>query len=76
MGHSVMLPKIKIISAADRDRSFKSILLQYPARLAFSMTMNKSQAQSLKYVGANVEEEVFRHSLKLHVYGAAARDKW
>jgi hypothetical protein len=29
--------------------SFKLIRLQYPVRLAFSMTMNKSQGQSLKY---------------------------
>jgi ATP-dependent exoDNAse (exonuclease V) alpha subunit len=56
-----MLPKIKIVSAADGDMSFKLIRLQYPVRLAFSMTMNKSQGQSLKYVGVNVQEEVFSH---------------
>jgi hypothetical protein len=54
MGRSVMLPKIKIVSAVDGDMSFKLIRLQY-------MTMNKSQGQSLKYVGVNVQEEVFSH---------------
>jgi ATP-dependent exoDNAse (exonuclease V) alpha subunit len=56
-----MLPKIKISAAADGDMSFKLIRLQYPVRLAFSMTMNKSQGQSLKYVGVNLQEEVFSH---------------
>jgi hypothetical protein len=61
MGKSVMLPKIKISAAADGDMSFKLIRLQYPVRLAFSMTINKSQGQSLKYVGVNLREEVFSH---------------
>jgi hypothetical protein len=37
------------------------IRLQYPVRLAFSMTMNKSQGQSLRYVGVDLREEVFSH---------------
>jgi ATP-dependent exoDNAse (exonuclease V) alpha subunit len=61
MGRSVMIPKIKIISAADGDMSFKLVRLQYPVRLAFSMTMNKSQGQSLRYVGVDLREEVFSH---------------
>jgi ATP-dependent exoDNAse (exonuclease V) alpha subunit len=56
-----MIPKIKVVSAADGDMSFKLIRLQYPIRLAFSMTINKSQDQSLKYVGVNIREEVFSH---------------
>jgi ATP-dependent exoDNAse (exonuclease V) alpha subunit len=54
-----MLPKIKIVSATDGDMSFKLIRLQYPVRLAFSMTMNKSQGPLPKYVGVNVQEQVF-----------------
>jgi hypothetical protein len=41
--------------------SFKLTRLQYPVRLAFSVTMNKAQGQSLKYVGVNLYEEVFSH---------------
>jgi ATP-dependent exoDNAse (exonuclease V) alpha subunit len=41
--------------------SFKLIRLQYPVRLAFSMTMNKSQGQSRRYVGVDLREEVFSH---------------
>jgi hypothetical protein len=39
--------------------AFKLIRLQYLVRLAFSMTLNKSQGPSLKYVGVNVQEQVF-----------------
>jgi hypothetical protein len=35
--------------------------LQYPVRLAFCMTINESQGQSLKCVGVNIREEVFSH---------------
>jgi hypothetical protein len=37
------------------------IRLQYPVHLAFSMTMNKSQGQSLRYVGVDLREEVSSH---------------
>jgi ATP-dependent exoDNAse (exonuclease V) alpha subunit len=57
----VLIPKIKITSAADGDTSFKFTRLQYPVRVAFSMTMNKTQGQSLKFVGVNLREEVFSH---------------
>jgi hypothetical protein len=41
--------------------SFKLIRLQYPVRLAFSITINKSQGQSLRHVGIDIREEVFSH---------------
>ena len=35
--------------------------LQFPVRLAFSMTINKSQGQSVKYVGLDFRTHVFSH---------------
>ena len=34
---------------------------QFPVRLAFAMTINKSQGQSVKYVGLNLCSPVFSH---------------
>jgi hypothetical protein len=34
---------------------------QFPIRLAFAMTINKSQGQSVKYVGINLQTPVFSH---------------
>jgi len=35
--------------------------MQFPIRLAYSMTINKSQGRSLRFVGVNLVEEVFSH---------------
>jgi len=35
--------------------------LQFPVRLAFAMTINKSQEQSVEYVGINLQTSVFFH---------------
>ena len=34
---------------------------QFPAQLAFAMTINKSQGQSVKYIGINFQTPVFTH---------------
>lgn len=39
--------------------SFK--LIQFPARVAFAVTINKSQAQSLQGCGFNLETHCFSH---------------
>ena len=35
--------------------------LQFPLRLAFCMSINKAQGQSVKYVGLDFRTEVFTH---------------
>jgi len=35
--------------------------LQFPVRLAFAMTINKSQGQSVEHVGINLQISVFSH---------------
>ena len=34
---------------------------QFPVRLCFAMTINKSQGQSVKYVGLDLRRPVFTH---------------
>ena len=34
---------------------------QFPVRLAFAMTINKSQGQSVKYIGINFQTPVITH---------------
>jgi ATP-dependent exoDNAse (exonuclease V) alpha subunit len=35
--------------------------LQYPVRVAFAMTINKAQGQSLSVAGVNLESSCFSH---------------
>jgi len=35
--------------------------LQFPVRLAFAMTINKSQEQSVEHVGINLQTSIFSH---------------
>jgi len=41
--------------------AFKMRRRQFPVRVAFAMTMNKSQGQSLKKVGMDLRNPVFSH---------------
>src|SRR5467141_3368835 len=41
------------------EYSFKRI--QFPVRLAYAMTINKSQGQTLQKVGISLKQEVFSH---------------
>ena len=54
---------IPIISlfGTEGELGFKFSRRQFPVRLAFAMTINKSQGQSLKYVGINLTKPVFTH---------------
>ncbi|KAJ7908061.1 hypothetical protein B0H13DRAFT_2331721 [Mycena leptocephala] len=43
------------------DFSFKFSRHQFPARLAFALTINKAQGQSVKFVGLDLRVPVFSH---------------
>ncbi|KIJ05188.1 hypothetical protein PAXINDRAFT_93785 [Paxillus involutus ATCC 200175] len=45
---------------------------QFPVRLAFCMTINKSQGQSVQYVGLDLRTPVFSHG-QLYVALSRAR---
>jgi hypothetical protein len=57
---TVFLPRIKF-KPAETEVGFAFTRLQFPVRLAFSMTINKSQGQSVKKVGLDLRTPVFTH---------------
>jgi ATP-dependent DNA helicase PIF1 len=60
MGNTVVIPRIVLYSEVDRAGvEFKR--LQFPVRLAFAMTINKSLAQTLNSVGIYLDRPVFSH---------------
>ena len=54
----VLIPRIRLSPNADK-LSVPLKRLQFPARLAFAMTINKSQEQSVEHVGINLQTSVF-----------------
>ncbi|XP_064117691.1 ATP-dependent DNA helicase PIF6-like [Macrobrachium nipponense] len=49
----------KCLLAPPSSEGFKR--LQFPVRLAFAMTINKAQGQSLRVAGINLEQPCFSH---------------
>ena len=54
----VFIPRIPIIPT---DMPFEFKRLQFPVRLAFAMSINKAQGQSLKVAGIHLESPCFSH---------------
>ncbi|XP_036345359.1 uncharacterized protein LOC118754555 [Rhagoletis pomonella] len=63
----VLIPRIPMIPT---DIPFEFKRIQFPIRLAFAMTINKSQGQSLSVCGLNLENECFSHG---QLYVACSR---
>ncbi|GFT55797.1 ATP-dependent DNA helicase [Trichonephila clavipes] len=57
-GEVVLLPRIPMIHS-DSPTPFKR--LKFPILLAFAMTINKSQGQTMKICGLNLEIPCFSH---------------
>ncbi|KAF0775486.1 hypothetical protein AaE_000814, partial [Aphanomyces astaci] len=55
---TVLIPRIPVLG---KDLPFPFKRVQFPVRLAFSMTINKSQGQSLKVMGSDLETPCFSH---------------
>ena len=58
-GEMAFIPRIKLISS--EELPFELHRVQFPVRLAFGMTINKSQGQSLGTVGLDLCNLVFGH---------------
>ncbi|XP_074109278.1 ATP-dependent DNA helicase PIF1-like [Cotesia typhae] len=63
----VLIPRIPMIPT---DLSFQFKRIQFPVRLVFAMTINKSQGQSLEVCGINLELSCFSHG---QLYVACSR---
>ena len=59
-GSEAFIPRIDLIPS-NETLPFKLRRRQFPIRLAFAMTINKSQGQSLEHVGINLSGPVFVH---------------
>ena len=59
-GHTAFIPRIKF-EPSNGELPFHLCRRQFPVRLAFCMSINKSQGQSVKYLGLDVRTPVFTH---------------
>ena len=59
-GNICLLPRIKL-TTSDDDLPFILQRTQFPVRLCFAMTVNKSQGQSLQKVGVDLRTSAFTH---------------
>ena len=60
IGDRVFIPRI-VFPINDGKCPFTIKRRQFPIRLCYTMTINKSQGQSLKFVGVFLKEQVFTH---------------
>lgn len=57
-GEIVFIPRIPLITS---DLPFQFKRLQFPVRLSFAMSINKSQGQTFQVVGLQLQEDCFAH---------------
>ena len=69
-GEDVYIPRIPLIP---NELPFDFKRLQFPVKLAYAMTINKSQGQSLKVTGIDLTEECFSHG-QLYVAMSRTQD--
>lgn len=61
-GKSVAIPRIDV-TEADTKLPFKLVRRQFPIRVCYAMTINKSQGQTFDRVGIDVRKPVFMHGM-------------
>lgn len=66
-GTHVIIPQIPIIPT---DLPFEFKRRQFPVRLAFAMTINRAQGQTLEVAGVHLEKPCFSHG---QLYVACSR---
>ena len=69
-GRTVLIPKILMQPADESLFGFEWQRIQFPVRIAFAMTIHKSQGQTLNKVGVWLQEPCFGHG---QLYVAASR---
>lgn len=66
-GENVLLPRIPM---RPTDAPVEFSRLQFPVRLAFAMSINKAQGQTLRHCGVHLEDPCFSHG---QLYVACSR---
>ena len=74
MNQARLIPRIALDSSKTSDLPFTLSRLQFPVRLAFAMTINKFQGQSIGYVGVVLTRPVFSHG-QLYVALSRGQDR-
>ena len=61
-GEMALIPRITLIpSDPSFEHHYTLRRLQFPVRLAFALTINKAQGQSVKHIGLDLRNPVFSH---------------
>jgi hypothetical protein len=61
-GEIALIPQVSLIpTSSSTDVTFRFKRRQFPVRLAFALSINKAQGQSVKYVGLYLHIPVFAH---------------
>ena len=60
-GEITFIPRIGLIPSTETGLSFQLRRRQFPVRLAFALTINKAQGQTVRFVGVDLREPIFSH---------------